>query len=64
MVSLGARARAHVHIYLDLSISLSPPDKYQEREESDVITREELKRQSQLIVESKSKKKSWKNEKF
>ncbi|XP_029706942.1 coiled-coil domain-containing protein 151 isoform X1 [Takifugu rubripes] len=39
-------------------------DRYQEAEEGDVLTREELKHQSQLIVESKSKKKPWKNEKF
>lgn len=43
---------------------LLSPDRYQETEEGDVLTREELKHQSQLIVESKSKKKPWKNEKF
>lgn len=31
-----------------------------EEEEADVISREALKRQSQLIVDAKSKKKPWK----
>lgn len=54
--------RTHKPCYL--SICFCPPDRYQETEEGDVLTREELKHQSQLIVESKSKKKPWKNEKF
>lgn len=51
------------HTSLDIHLRVSP-DRYQEKEEGDVMTREELKHQSQLIVESKSKKKPWKNEKF
>lgn len=57
----GTRARAETQALL--SICFPPPDK-QEKEESGVITREELKHQSQLMVESKSKKKPWKNDKF
>lgn len=53
--------RTHKPCYPSASL---PPDRYQETEEGDVLTREELKHQSQLIVESKSKKKPWKNEKF
>uniref|UniRef100_A0A3B5K6K5 Outer dynein arm docking complex subunit 3 n=1 Tax=Takifugu rubripes TaxID=31033 RepID=A0A3B5K6K5_TAKRU len=53
----GARTSLALHLLLS-------PDRYQEAEEGDVLTREELKHQSQLIVESKSKKKPWKNEKF
>lgn len=59
-----ARARIQADAQALLSICFCPPDRYQETEEGDVLTREELKHQSQLIVESKSKKKPWKNEKF
>lgn len=34
-----------------------------EEDEADIISREALKRQSQLIIDSKSKKKSWKKKK-
>lgn len=34
-----------------------------EEDEADIISREALKRQSQLIVDSKSKKKPWKKKK-
>lgn len=62
MVSRETRAHMHAETQAFLSICFPPSD--QEKEEKDVITREELKRQSQLIVESRSKKKPWKNEKF
>lgn len=60
-----ARIQADTATDTSLAIHLLlSPDRYQEMEEGDVLTREELKHQSQLIVESKAKKKPWKNEKF
>uniref|UniRef100_A0A3Q3IRA0 ODAD1 central coiled coil region domain-containing protein n=1 Tax=Monopterus albus TaxID=43700 RepID=A0A3Q3IRA0_MONAL len=44
----------------DQRLDLSSDEDESEEDEADIISREALKRQSQLIIESKSKKKSWK----
>ncbi|XP_040891792.1 coiled-coil domain-containing protein 151 [Toxotes jaculatrix] len=47
----------------DQSLDLFIDEDESEEDEADVISREALKRQSQLIIDSKSKKKSWKKKK-
>ncbi|XP_040003409.1 coiled-coil domain-containing protein 151 isoform X2 [Xiphias gladius] len=47
----------------DQRLDLFNDDDEREEDEADVISREELKRQSQLIIDSKSKKKPWKKKK-
>lgn len=62
----------HTHILvqahsLDLSLSQTitawVSEEESEEDEADILTREALKRQSQLIVDSNSKKKPWKKKK-
>lgn len=45
-------------LFLSQTVVISEEDS--DEDEDDVITREALKRQSQLIIDSKSKKKPWK----
>ncbi|KAL6110535.1 odad3 [Pungitius sinensis] len=45
------------------SLDLFDEEENSEEEEADIISREALKRQSQLIIDSKSKKKSWNKKK-
>ncbi|XP_062244098.1 coiled-coil domain-containing protein 151 [Platichthys flesus] len=45
----------------DQKLDLFDDEEESEEDEADIISREALKRQSQLIIEAKSKKKPWKN---
>ncbi|XP_060923402.1 coiled-coil domain-containing protein 151 [Limanda limanda] len=45
----------------DQRLDLLDDEEESEEDEADIISREALKRQSQLIVDAKSKKKTWKN---
>ncbi|KAM9363879.1 coiled-coil domain-containing protein 151 [Symphorus nematophorus] len=47
----------------DQRLDLFNDEEESEEDEADIISREALKRQSQLIIDSKSKKKSWKKKK-
>lgn len=65
MVSLEQHTQTHTNTSTQpKSVSVSNchcvTEEESEEDEGDIITREVLKRQSQLIVDSKSKKKPWK----
>ncbi|XP_040041756.2 coiled-coil domain-containing protein 151 isoform X2 [Gasterosteus aculeatus] len=52
-----------VKLHEEQSLDLFNDEEKSDEEESDIISREALKRQSQLIIDSKSKKKSWNKKK-
>lgn len=49
--------------HLPLSHAVCLSEEESEEDEADIVSREALKRQSQLIIDSRSKKKSWKKKK-
>ncbi|XP_029293570.1 LOW QUALITY PROTEIN: coiled-coil domain-containing protein 151 [Cottoperca gobio] len=52
-----------VKLHEDQRLDLFDDEDVSEEDEADIISREALKRQSQLIIDSKSKKKAWKKKK-